>query len=776
MVSKPTITKVQALFIIDLIIVAVAAGSYFYLESKGLLVVGPKPAEFTATDLTINPLEVEVGEPISLLVNVTNVGEEEGAYPLNLTINDVLRENQTIVLAGGESTIVEFTVIGEVEGNYTVEVDGLFGSFNVEAPSPTASKISLSKLVVDPYEAWVDEPITATVTATNLGGETDSLSVRLMIDDSLVEVKKIELAAGATTTVEFTFNATSEGKHTVKVNTLTGSFVIVPTGYHTLIVSRSGGGSAPLPFTLNGVSYFAPFSELLPVGEYTLTVPHPFNTETALFHFVYWSDGVTTPTRTINLQSRLIMVVTYNLISGVASCPSLFIWNGTSYDYVADVSSRGYLGYLNYINEEGWPVYWRNYPWDYIKLDKSPLQPRNGCYDLIMTERSEEVFYLDAAAYMLVVDHPSNVNVYTTMGEQYLDPNYVGQIYTVSKNPLTPISAVNDEGKDVLPQISKLDGISTTAHNGIYSAFIENIEWNRLTLNLGDLSNAKEIKLIVNGILDWGPDEDQAKWYEKFFTQQVPNGTQPIPPPYIEVKDTNGNWARVPESRQFPLMPDKVARTIVVDLTGLFFTNDYSLRINNFWNVTFDYIGVDITPQENVTIRRIDLAYASFDQAMYVDSAASGSFTRYGDVTQLVLNADDKFVIGRHGDRVSLQFPANLESPAEGTERDFFLIASLWFKEEGNPAVEFTVDPLPFHNMSGYPYSSTESYPYDEDHLSYLREYNTRILPISRAQWIVGDILRGLMVTGLGLAGILVFLMWTKERARRGRLPRIKST
>jgi hypothetical protein len=256
----------------------------------------------------------------------------------------------------------------------------------------------------------------------------------------------------------------------------------------------------------------------------------------------------------------------------------------------------------------------------------------------------------------------------------------------------------------------------------------------------------------------------------------VPNGTQPTPPPYMEVKDASGNWVRVPESRQFPLLPDEIPRTFVVDLTDLFPTNDYSLRINNFWNVTFDYIGVDTTLQENVTIQRINPAYANLDQAIIFNSAAIGDFTRYGNVTQLVLNADDKFVIGKRGDSVYLQFPANLAPPAEGIERDFFLITSLWFKEEGNPAVEFTVDPLPFQNMSGFPYPSTESYPSDEDHLSYLREYNTRTLPILRAQWIVGDILRGTIATGLVLAGILVILIWIKERARRGRLPRIKST
>ncbi len=153
MVSRSAITKVKAIFIIDVIIVAIAAGSYFYLQNQGMLPIAPKPAEFTVTNLTIDPLEAEVGQPILISVNVTNVGEEEGNYSVNLTINDVLKENQTILLLGGESKIVEFTDIESAEGNYTVKIDDLSGSFKIKAAPPTTSNISLSNLVIRPIRS-----------------------------------------------------------------------------------------------------------------------------------------------------------------------------------------------------------------------------------------------------------------------------------------------------------------------------------------------------------------------------------------------------------------------------------------------------------------------------------------------------------------------------------------------------------------------------------------------------------------------------------------------
>jgi hypothetical protein len=731
MLSRSGISKLKAFLIIDLLIVAIAAGIYLYLQNTGQLVAESESTEFTVTNLTINPLEAEIGESITISANLTNVGQIEGSYTVNLTINDIPKGNQTILLSSGENRIVEFTDAENTEGNYTVKIGDLTGSFMIRPPAPTTGKIILSDLLFTPYEANVGSTVNIKVTAKNSGTEAESLLVKLTIDDILADSKTVKLGEGETTTVEFTINVTSEGTHKIKVNTLSGSFKAVPEGMHTLSILISPvpkGGTGD--FKLNGEGKRTPYSALLPEGTYTVTMPP--TDPTGEYAFLHWENGELNPVRTITLTEATLLVAYFEFAT---SCPSLYIWNGTSYVYVADISNHGWLGYINYINEDGSIVFWRNNPWDYIPLDKSQLQPINGYYDLTLVQKWNEIFYLDSA-YMVAIDHPSDVNVYSTMVEQYLDSDFMGQIYTVSKNPSTPISAVNEKGEDVLPQISKMDGTFTTGTNGINSADWDDISWNTLTLNLGDLSNAPEIKLVVKAIVDWGSGEDYVTWLDKFFAAVdagvLPNGTQITPPPYMEVKAANGSWVRVPESRQIPLPPDGVARTFVVDLTGLFPADDYSLRINNFWNVTFDYIGVDTTPQRNVTIQRID-PYATLYQAYDSPSLSSGNFTRYGDVNELVRNGDDEFVIGRQGDAVSLLFPTfNMTPLPENMERDFFFFDSSWFKDEdGNWGFGFgfTVDPLPFQTMSGFPYPlETEHYPDDPEHVSYLQEWNTRIV------------------------------------------------
>ena len=735
--SRSAIAKLKVILIIDILIVAVAAGVYFYLHAEGLIVAGPKQAEFTVSDLKINPVKAEVFEPILVTLNVTNIGDEQGEYVANLTINNVLEQNQTIQVPGRNFTIAEFIALKDTPGNYTVEIGGLTGSFTLTPISPTSSKIGLSSLSIKPYEAWSNQTITARVTATNVGEETDSLSVRLIVDGTLVDFIGIELAAKESTTLEFAFNETTEGKHNVKVNALSGTFTVVPEGYHTLTITRSGGGSIPLTFTLDGVSYDTPYVKLVPVGEYSLTVPKIVDVGTGILEFSYWNDGVTSTSRTITVSNeRLIVVATYTVISGYASCPSLFYWNGTHYVYITEVSNAGWLGYIDYIDENGDIVFGGGNPWDYIKLDNNQLTPRDNYYDVILLQQWDEIFYLDSA-YMMVVDHPSDVDVYSTM-VNYINPAFMGQIYTVSKNNLaTPVSAVNEKGEDVLAQISKLDGVFTTATNGVESPSWDNIQINQLTLDLGDLSDALRIKLVINGMVDWGPAAPYYEWIDSFkaaFAEGlVPNGTQVNPPPYMEVKDGNGTWIRVPQDRQLPTPADYVARSFVVDLTGLFpeDVSDYQIRINNFWNVTFDYIGVDTTPQANITVQRLDPT-ATLHQKYTTPSAATGNFTRYSDVRQLLLDADDMYVIGMQGDQVSLRFPtADLAPLADGMERDFFMFVACWFKDPpGNWGYQFdfTVNPMPFRNMSGFPYTNTESYPFDDPHLQYLREYNTRVI------------------------------------------------
>ncbi len=745
--SRLAISKLKAFLIIDLIFLGAVISTYFYFQDQGLIVVGSKPATFTFSNLIVDPSEIYPGEAISISLNTTNVGDVEGNESLNLEINDILKDTKNITLAAGASEIIEFSYVETVVGNHSVKVGNLNGAFLVKPAPPETSNIILSNLKVAPYEVWADEPVTLTATAQNPTSQADELTVKIVVDNEILEYKIIALEAGATETVEFTVNASStEGKHTVKLNTLSGSYTVIKTGYHTLLIGRSGGGTQPLPFTLNGEDYETGYLLVLPVGEYTISVPDVFDVGTGILEFSYWSDGLTSSTRSFTLDSRLILVATYTLVSGWASCPSLYVWNGTQYVYICEVSNSGWLGDIDHINADGQIVFAGGNKWDYIKLGEDLIQAKDGYFDIVLTQQWDELFYFDSA-YMMVVDHPADVDVYTTMSN-YVNTVFNDQIYTVNPTTLmSPVNATyiwapvdtNAEGENVLSLIAQLDGIFTPGNNGLYSQSWNNISLNQLTVDLGNLSGAKQIKLLLTGIADWGDPAPYYPWiasFEEAASQGlITDGTEICPAPYMEVKDANGSWIRVPKDKQIPLPSDYVPRMFVVDITDLFpaGTTEYQIRINNFWNISWDYIGIDLSTQENITVQKIIADQATLVQIGWETFSKSyGAFTRYGDVTPLVQIADEMYVIGRQGDQIYARFPiANLTAADAGMVREYFIVTACFYKDEPGAwgfGFNFSVDPLPFQGMSGYPYPETESYPYDPAHLAYLEEYNTRII------------------------------------------------
>jgi parallel beta-helix repeat protein len=93
-------------------------------------VTAPRPARFTFTDLSISPAEVNVGETTIVSVRVTNIGEQEGSYMVELKINNEAVDNEEVTLKAGESTSVDFTVIEEA-GTYDVDIEGQTGTLVV---------------------------------------------------------------------------------------------------------------------------------------------------------------------------------------------------------------------------------------------------------------------------------------------------------------------------------------------------------------------------------------------------------------------------------------------------------------------------------------------------------------------------------------------------------------------------------------------------------------------------------------------------------------------
>jgi len=100
-----------------------------------------------------------------------------------------------------------------------------------------------------------------------------------------------------------------------------------------------------------------------------------------------------------------------------------------------------------------------------------------------------------------------------------------------------------------------------------------------------------------------------------------------------------------------------------------------------------------------------------------------GAFTAYGDVKPLLSDSDDMYAIIRHGDELTMTFH-DATAPTDGLERTTILKADVFYK---GLATGTSINPLPFHGMSIYPYDpAVEHYPDDAEHQQYLIDFNTR--------------------------------------------------
>jgi len=94
----------------------------------------PAPAAFSLSGLEVSPAEVEIGDTITISAVVENTSEKEGTCEVTLKVNDEVEETKNVALEPGASETVTFTTSRDVAGSYSVDVNGLTGSFAVKAP------------------------------------------------------------------------------------------------------------------------------------------------------------------------------------------------------------------------------------------------------------------------------------------------------------------------------------------------------------------------------------------------------------------------------------------------------------------------------------------------------------------------------------------------------------------------------------------------------------------------------------------------------------------
>jgi tetratricopeptide (TPR) repeat protein len=447
-----------------------------------------------------------------------------------------------------------------------------------------------------------------------------------------------------------------------------------------------------------------------------------------------------------------------------SSCPTLFVWNGERYEFVADMLGAGVVGHWVGPGQRDIPR-----PVEYIKIDRDAIRQKDSKLSFRFMEPLEEAVYLDQVR-LLSIDHPDDVDVYPN---EYFasNPPYPEFKVVVSRDARPPAGAWDDHGHDVLPDLLARRYFGDFA----LTQFLGFAKPHTLTLDLGEPYTGGPLWLLLHGEVEYFSANSM------YAASQA--GIHAISP-YVNAL-VGSKWKRVVDDMGFPAGGP---RTITADLTGKLPRGTRKIRISTNLQLYWNSILISRTPQDDqdlqntelrhplgklragsersrssggakdlpaaqtrltsVPLVRADLESHGYPlkiegtppgnvQYVYEKASATGpytrpagTYTRYGDVLPLLTATDDKLAVFGSGDEVRLDFdPSNLPALPAGWVRDYFFAANGYEKDMDFYAAEGNyVAPLPFLSMGEYPYTPKKSFPLDAAHVNYLLEYNTRHL------------------------------------------------
>ena len=193
------------------------------LSEFSLLALVDIPPEFSARNLEVTPAAVEPGETAKISVEIVNDGVEAGSFSAILNLRREEAEGdfepiavQEITLGGKESGFITFFVLREVEGDYSIEVEGREGAFSVFDRLDPAN-LRFTDLILSPAEGLPGEPVRISFVIANQGEESGRMEVELRINEVLTELRSLAVGGRDEIRVVFEFVLPAEGTFEVEL-------------------------------------------------------------------------------------------------------------------------------------------------------------------------------------------------------------------------------------------------------------------------------------------------------------------------------------------------------------------------------------------------------------------------------------------------------------------------------------------------------------------------------------------------------------------------------
>jgi tetratricopeptide (TPR) repeat protein len=443
---------------------------------------------------------------------------------------------------------------------------------------------------------------------------------------------------------------------------------------------------------------------------------------------VLWPAGILQAETSLAAASTPSGVTLQELDRKPSSCPYLFTWNGDRFEFVTDFLGGAEMGYWLMPGVRNVPD-----PDEYVRITGDQLRERGGRFELRVTNELEEALFLDRLQ-LVAITHPPDVVVHPAEGMRASPRAF--ELYA-TRHAQPPLAAVDEHGHDVRTRIVSVD------RRYVDDFVIEQIrgyaQEHAITLTLPPHAGPSSSRmLLLTGWTDYAFSSDNVAAHQAGLR---------LVAPALQVEDGRGGWRTINADIGVPVgRPQTIALDLPADTPN-------RIRIATTMRIYWDRILIGTSARDtHLRVERVppvtaDLRWRGFSRQStpdgkepyqfdyhHVEPSApwklmAGRYTREGDVRELVNESDDRMVIARPGDDLSVAFDASALRPMPAGHRRTFLLYSVGYSKEMdlNSASPDAVLPIPFRAMTHYPYASLDQYPHPAD----LERFHTRVVPRS---------------------------------------------
>ncbi len=431
---------------------------------------------------------------------------------------------------------------------------------------------------------------------------------------------------------------------------------------------------------------------------------------------IRWPDAVFQAE--LNTAAGLVTIT--ELDRKPTSCPVIFAWDGERFAYVTDMLGAGSMGEGSADGSTRPPR-----PEESVKIEPGKLAPRNGKFVLKVAEPMDEVMYLDKLR-LDVIDHPADVSVFPDERFATSEPEPTQErLFFRDSERIFAAKAADHKGRDVTATLRErdgkyVDGFAVRSWLGYAEEHFVELDFNG---GLKSLPAGRKLYIVLAG------------WTDYPYPESIYAATQAGVPtiwPVLEQKQADGSWKNLGEIG----LPAGLPRVMTKDVSGWIDPAGGPVRIRTNVRIYWDQVFLaPLVERPETSIRELPVTRASLEHRGFTQEYSpggklpiaydydrlepvlatkwKGKFTRTGDVTELLTEADDRHVVCGPGDEVTVEFDASgLPALPVGWKRSFVLRS--WGYSKDTAPTTLTggeVGPLPYRGMPGYPYDPKKNPP-----------------------------------------------------------------